>query len=103
MTKLFDKIYGCEACAAIGNSMGEPVEGWTWQKIEQEHGFVDTFLPGDRFEKDQVSPQRFGEDWVYRAYHREPGWTEDGMGADSALPEPSFHGVHRPLRYPGSC
>ena len=79
MTKLFDKIYGCEACAAIGNSIGEPVEGWTWQKIEQEYGFVDTFLPGDRFEKDQVSPQRFGEDWVYRAYHREPGWTEDGM------------------------
>jgi ADP-ribosylglycohydrolase len=79
MSKLFDKIYGCEACAAIGNSMGEPVEGWTWQKIEREHGFVDTFLPGDRFEKDQVSPQRFGEPWIYRAYHREPGWTEDGM------------------------
>lgn len=79
MTKLFNKIYGCEACAAIGNSMGEPVEGWTWQKIEKEHGFVDTFLPGDRFEQDQVSPQRFGEDWIYRAYHREPGWTEDGM------------------------
>jgi ADP-ribosylglycohydrolase len=79
MSKLFDKIYGCEACAAIGNSMGEPVEGWTWEKIEKEHGFVETFLPGDRFEKDQVSPQRFGEDWIYRAYHREPGWTEDGM------------------------
>jgi ADP-ribosylglycohydrolase len=79
MTKLFDKIYGCEACAAIGNSMGEPVEGWTWQKIERECGFVDTFLPSDRFTADQVSPQRFGEDWVYRAYHREPGWTEDGM------------------------
>jgi ADP-ribosylglycohydrolase len=79
MTKLFDKIYGCEACAAIGNSMGEPVEGWTWQKIEREHGFVDRFLPGDRFTEDKVIPQRFGADWIYRAYHREPGWTEDGM------------------------
>lgn len=79
MTKLFDKIYGCEACAAIGNSMGEPVEGWTWQKIEKEHGFVDTFLPGDRFTTDHITPQRFGEPWNFRAYHREPGWTEDGM------------------------
>lgn len=79
MSLLFDKIYGCEACAAIGNAMGEPVEGWTWQKIEREHGFVDRFLPGDRFEADQRIPQRFGADWVYKAYHREPGWTEDGM------------------------
>lgn len=79
MSALFEKIHGCEACAAIGTSMGEPVEGWTWRKIEREHGFVDRFLPGDRFEQDQVIPQRFGAPWVYRAYHREPGWTEDGM------------------------
>ena len=76
--RLFSKVYGCEAAASIGNSMGAPVEGSTWQKTERTHGFVDKFLSDDRVATDQVIPQRFGQDWVYRAHHREPGWTEDG-------------------------
>lgn len=77
--RLFARIYGSVAAATIGNSMGEPVEGWNWERIEKTHGLVDRLLPGDRLTKDSTKPQRFGSPWVYRAYHREPGWTEDGM------------------------
>ncbi len=77
--RLFARIYGCQAGVTIGNSMGEPVEGWTWQRIEQTYGFLDRFLASGRRGKDRAVPQRFGQDWVYRAHQREPGWTEDGM------------------------
>ncbi len=77
--QLFSRIYGCEAAVRIGNSMGEPVEGWPWWRIEKTYGFLDRFLPSGRREKDRAVPQRFGQDWVYRAYRREPGWGEDGM------------------------
>ena len=48
MSKLFDKIYGCEAAGTIANSMGDVTEGATWQEIEEKWGFVDTMLPQDK-------------------------------------------------------
>jgi len=78
-TRLFSKIYGCEAAVTIGNAMGVPVEGWTWEKIEATYGFLDRFLAEERKQADRVTPQRFGPPWVSRAHRREPGWTEDGM------------------------
>ncbi len=78
-TRLFSRIYGCEAAVTIGNAMGVPVEGWTWEKIESTYGFLDRFIAEERREKDRVTPQRFGPPWVSRAHRREPGWTEDGM------------------------
>jgi hypothetical protein len=43
--RLFSKIYGCEAAVTVGNAMGVPIEGWTWEKIEKTYGFLDKFVP----------------------------------------------------------
>ncbi|MDD4461380.1 MAG: ADP-ribosylglycohydrolase family protein [Eubacteriales bacterium] len=61
---LQDKFYGCIAGVHIGSAMGAAVEGWTWQKIEAEHGLVDRFLPYEHY----------NNGWL-----REPGTTEDGV------------------------
>ena len=74
---LFSRIYGCEAAGNIANSMGDVVEGLSWQEIEKRHGFVDKLLPHDL--KAGRYPQRFGPDWVRYAHHRPPGMTEDGF------------------------
>ncbi len=44
-TRLFDKIHASMLAAAIGDAMGGPVEGWTYQKIAETYGIVDNFLP----------------------------------------------------------
>ena len=77
MGQLFDRIYGCEAASTIGNAMGDPVEGMSWEAIESKHGFLQEFLAQDK--QDRVRPQPFGTDWRYHAHHRPPGATEDGM------------------------
>ncbi len=59
--QLFAHIYGSVAGAYIGNSMGAPVEGWTWEKIEKTYGFLDKLVADPRTKGGQ------------------PGWTEDGM------------------------
>jgi ADP-ribosylglycohydrolase len=59
--RLFAHIYGSVAGAYIGNAMGVPVEGWTWERIEKTHGFLDKFVADPRTKGAQ------------------PGWTEDGM------------------------
>jgi ADP-ribosylglycohydrolase len=59
--QLFAHIYGSVAGAYIGNAMGVPVEGWTWEKIEKTYGFLDKFVADPRTKGSQ------------------PGWTEDGM------------------------
>jgi hypothetical protein len=41
-TKLFSKIYGCEAAVSIANAMGASVEGWTYERIEQTQNFRRT-------------------------------------------------------------
>jgi len=78
--RLFSHIYGAVAGAAIGNGIGEPPEGYTWQKIEQKYGFLDRFVASEKnLGPDVHTPQRFGPDWIKRNYVREPGWSEDGM------------------------
>ena len=61
---LRDKFYGCIAACHIGSAMGAPVEGWTYQRIEEKYGLVDRLLPY----------QHYGNGW-----DREPGTTEDGV------------------------
>jgi len=74
---LFSRIYGCEAAGNIANSMGDVVEGLSWQEIEKRYGFVDELLLQDK--KASRSVQRFGPDWVRHAHHRPVGMTEDGF------------------------
>jgi ADP-ribosylglycohydrolase len=76
-TKLFSKIYGCEAAVSIANAMGASVEGWTYERIEQTYGMLDKFITEET--KESVRPLRFGPPFAYHAYKREPGWGEDGM------------------------
>lgn len=61
---LRDKFFGCIAACHIGSSMGAPVEGWTYQRIEEKYGLVDRLLPYEHY----------GNGWT-----REPGTTEDGV------------------------
>ncbi len=61
---LRDKFFGCIAGCHIGSSMGAPVEGWPWERIEKEYGTLDRLL----------SYQHYGNGW-----NREPGTTEDGV------------------------
>ena len=61
--RLFAHIYGAVAGAYIGNAMGAPVEGWTWERIEKTYGFLDKFVADPRS----------------RGVPNQPGWTEDGM------------------------
>ena len=35
-SKCYKKIYGCEAAAAIANSMGDVTEGMTYQQIDEK-------------------------------------------------------------------
>lgn len=61
---LRDKFFGCIAGVHIGSAMGAPVEGWTYQRIEETHGTLDKLLPY----------MHYGNMWM-----REPGTTEDGV------------------------
>ncbi len=63
--RLFAHIYGAVAGAYIGNAMGAPVEGWTWERIEKTYGFLNEFVPDARASRGGVQAQA--------------GWTEDGM------------------------
>lgn len=47
-TELFDRIYAAMLAAAIGDAMGGPVEGWTYQQIQARHGVVQGFLAYER-------------------------------------------------------
>ncbi len=62
--RLQEKFFGCIAGCHIGSSMGAPVEGWPWERIEREYGLLDRLLPYEHY----------GNKWV-----REPGTTEDGV------------------------
>lgn len=61
---LRDKFYGCIAACHIGSSMGAPVEGWSYQRIEETHGLVEKLLPYEHYNN---------------GWKREPGTTEDGV------------------------
>ncbi len=75
--RLFSRIYGCEAAVRIANAMGASVEGWPYERIEKTYGVLDKFLPEDQ--KESLISIRFGPQFATHAYHREPGWGEDGM------------------------
>ena len=62
---LREKFFGCIAACHIGSAMGAAVEGWSYERIEREHGLLDKPLPYVHYGK---------RDWV-----REPGTTEDGV------------------------
>ncbi|MCU0913205.1 MAG: ADP-ribosylglycohydrolase family protein [Planctomycetes bacterium] len=62
---LREKFFGCIAGCHIGSAMGAPVEGWSYERIEREHGLLDKPLPYSHYGK---------KDWV-----RAPGTTEDGV------------------------
>ncbi len=66
MVKLRDKFFGCIAGCHIGSAMGAPVEGYSWERIEKEHGILDKLLPYHHYGN--------SNDWM-----REPGTTEDGV------------------------
>jgi len=63
---LQDKFFGCIAGCHIGSSMGAPVEGWEWERIEREYGTLGKLLPYQHY--------RNTSNWM-----REPGTTEDGV------------------------
>lgn len=62
--ELREKFFGCIAGCHIGSAMGAAVEGWSWERIEREHGTLDKLLPYEHY----------GNGWK-----REPGTTEDGV------------------------
>lgn len=41
--QLFDRVYGCLTGGLIGDAMGAPSEGMTWQEIEKEFGKITDF------------------------------------------------------------
>ncbi|TDF95939.1 ADP-ribosylglycohydrolase family protein [Paenibacillus piri] len=77
MNALFSKIYGCEACGTIGNSMGDVTEGLSYHEIEAKYGFVDTFY--EQHKKEHIRHADLGPVFHYKEHYRPPGTTEDGM------------------------
>jgi hypothetical protein len=65
-TPLQGKFFGCIAGVHIGSAMAAPVEGWSYDRIEETYGTLDHFLPYHHYQGTT--------DWV-----REPGTTEDGV------------------------
>jgi ADP-ribosylglycohydrolase len=68
---LSEKFFGCIAGCHIGSAMGAPVEGWSYERIEREHGLLDRLLPYSHYGR---------KDWM-----REPGTTEDGVERQKLL------------------
>jgi len=61
---LREQFFGCICGCHIGSAMGAAVEGWSYERIEKEHGTLDRLL----------SYEHYGNGWK-----REPGTTEDGV------------------------
>ncbi|WP_213452192.1 ADP-ribosylglycohydrolase family protein [Rhizomonospora bruguierae] len=91
MPTLFDRIYGIEAATTIANSMGDVMEGLTWDQIEDQYGLVTELLPqvnkwGSRPVMGQSAGDRgyamleqpWGHPFVWHVHDRPPGMSEDG-------------------------
>lgn len=63
---LREKFFGCIAGCHIGSAMGAVVEGWSWERIERQHGTLDKLLGYHHYGN--------SNNWM-----REPGTTEDGV------------------------
>lgn len=81
-TALFKKVFGSIAAANIGSAMGAAVEwvsvpGGGWKAIEDQLGWVDTFLPWTQRERDV---RYWNNSPALRYLHMDmpPGMTEDG-------------------------
>lgn len=61
---LREKFFGCIAGCHVGSAMGAAVEGWSWERVQREHGTLERLLPYEHY----------GNGWI-----REPGTTEDGV------------------------
>ncbi len=61
---LREKFFGCIVGCHLGSSMGAPVEGWAYERIEKEYGLLDRLLPYEHYRN---------------GWKREPGTTEDGV------------------------
>ena len=66
MATLRSKFQGCIAASWIGSAMGAAVEGWSPERIQEVHGFVDRLLPYKHYR-------------AYTDWDRPPGTTEDGI------------------------
>jgi ADP-ribosylglycohydrolase len=63
---LREKFQGCIAASWVGSAMGAAVEGWSPERIQEVHGFVDRLLPYKHYQ-------------AYTDWDRPPGTTEDGI------------------------
>ena len=66
MVTLREKFLGCIAGSWVGSAMGAAVEGWSRERIGQEHGFLERLLPYKHYPHEA--------DWL-----RPAGTTEDGI------------------------
>ena len=58
MSRLEDKIYGCLLASSIGNVMGSPVEGWSYEEIDARYpDGVQTVLQPERLESEDDNQQ----------------------------------------------
>ncbi len=75
--KLYSKICGCELAGAIGNALGDKVEGKSWEYVEKTYGLLDRFVEGTEVDSYKRNPDTYDQ---YRFGHkRAPGSTEDGF------------------------
>ena len=72
MVELADRFLGCIAATWVGSAMGAAVEGWTREKIQQTHGYVEKLLTYKHYSAIV--------DW-----QRPPGTTEDGIERQKML------------------
>ncbi|MBU4366434.1 MAG: ADP-ribosylglycohydrolase family protein, partial [Verrucomicrobia bacterium] len=55
---LEDKIHGCLLASSIGNAMGSPVEGWSWEEIDAKYpGGIQTILKPECLESEDDNQQ----------------------------------------------
>lgn len=66
MPTLRSKFRGCIAASWVGSAMGAAVEGWSPERIREEHGFLEELLPYRHYAS-------------YTHWERPPGTTEDGI------------------------
>lgn len=65
-TPLRDKFLGCIAGSWIGSAMGAVVEGWPRERIQKEHGTLESLKPYAHYIE-------------FTDWKRPPGTTEDGI------------------------
>lgn len=64
MITLRDKFRGCIAGSWVGSAMGAAVEGWSRERIQETHGYLERLLPYRHYQVE---------------WDRPPGTTEDGI------------------------